>query len=238
MSKIIMRIAVISDIHSNLEALTAALHIIDGQTVDDIVCLGDIVGYGANPNECLSLVRQRCRFILQGNHEAAVINIAFSESFTELARTAALWTRNQLTENHLQFLGTLPLTVSYEHLFFVHASPNDPSSWEYLVNEWDAILALQSFSEPICFIGHTHVPGIFSIDGQKHSIAHGQRYLINVGSIGQPRDRNPQLSFGIFDSATWTYQNFRASYDIETASKKIIAAQLPILLGQRLFLGV
>jgi diadenosine tetraphosphatase ApaH/serine/threonine PP2A family protein phosphatase len=233
-----MRIAIISDIHSNLEALTAALHVIEGQTIDEILCLGDTVGYGANPNECVDLVRQRCRFVLKGNHEAAVGNIASTASFTENARTAALWTHNQLSENHLQFLRDLPLTVSYEQLLFVHASPNDPAAWEYILNEWDAALTLQSFSESICFVGHTHFPGIFSTDGRKRSIARDNRYLINVGSVGQPRDRNPQLSFGIFDSEKWTYKNIRAPYDVETASKKIIAANLPPTLGQRLHLGV
>lgn len=233
-----MRIAIISDIHSNLEALTAALNVIDGQAVDEIICLGDTVGYGANPNECLSLVRERCRFILRGNHEAAITDIADIDSFTENARTAVLWTRNQLTADHLQFLRSLPLTVSYEQLLFVHASPNDPSTWEYIMNEWDASLALQSFSESICFIGHTHIPAIFSAGGEERAIVKGNRYLINVGSIGQPRDRNPQLSFGIFDSTAWTYKIFRVSYDVQTASKKIVAANLPLMLGQRLFLGM
>ena len=233
-----MRIAIISDIHSNLEALTAALHVIDGQMIDEIICLGDTVGYGANPNECLSLVRQRCRFILQGNHEAAVVNSAVTKTLTEHAPTAALWTRNQLTEDHLQFLRGLPLDVSYEQLLFVHASPHDPSTWEYIMSEWDAAVALQSFSQPICFVGHTHVPGIFSLDGQECTIAQGNRYLINVGSVGQPRDRNPQLSFGIFDSEKWTYKNLRVPYDIEAASKKITDSHLPSMLAQRLFLGV
>jgi diadenosine tetraphosphatase ApaH/serine/threonine PP2A family protein phosphatase len=233
-----MRIAIISDIHSNLEALTAALQVIDEQTIDEIVCLGDTVGYGANPNECVALIRQRCRFVIKGNHEAAVVNIAATESFAENARTAALWTRKQLTEDHLQFLRDLPLTVSYERLLFVHASPNEPSAWEYIMNEWDAALTLQSFSEQICFVGHTHFPGIFSIDGRKRSVVRGNRYLINVGSVGQPRDRNPQLSFGIFDSEKWSYKNLRTPYDITTAAQKIIAANLPPALGQRLHLGV
>jgi len=233
-----MRIAVLSDIHSNLEALTAALHILDGQTIDEIICLGDTVGYGANPNECVALVRQRCRFVLKGNHEAAVANIAATESLTENARTAALWTSKQLTEDHLGFLRALPLTVAYQQLLFVHASPNDPAAWEYIMNEWDAALTMQSFSEPICFVGHTHFPEIYSTDGRKLSVIRGNRYLINVGSVGQPRDRNPQLSFGIFDTEKWLYKNLRAPYDVETASKKIIAANLPPALGQRLRLGL
>jgi predicted phosphodiesterase len=233
-----MRIAVISDIHSNLEALTRSMEIIDTQSVDEIVCLGDVIGYGANPNECIEIVRQRCSVVVKGNHEDAVENISMTEHFTDNARAAIFWTRKHLTENNFDYLHTLPLTHTIDDLFFVHASPYNPSEWQYIFSDSDASDAFSCFSELICFIGHTHIPALFSKDGRLSKVKKGKRFIINVGSIGQPRDRNTDLSFGVFDTATWTYENIRSPYDMETAALKILKTTLPPKLGQRLLLGV
>ncbi len=233
-----MRIAVISDIHSNLEALTKAIEIIDQQCVDEIICLGDIVGYGANPNECIELVRQRCSAVIKGNHEDAVENISLTEYFTDDARGAVFWTRKHLTEKNFDYLRTLPLVHKTGDLLFVHASPCNPTEWHYILNNSDASAAFRCFSESLCFIGHTHMPMIFSTIGRVPGITKEERYLINVGSIGQPRDRNTQLSFGVFDAYTWTYENIRAPYDVEATVQKISNTDLPARLGQRLLMGV
>lgn len=233
-----MRIAIISDIHSNLEALTKAFNIIDRRSIDEIVCLGDIVGYGANPNECVDLVRQRCNIVIKGNHDEAVIDLTVADDFTDNARSAILWTREQITEENLGYLRSLSIAQQKKDMILVHSSPCEPQEWNYIFDEDTAARAFRSFSEPLCFIGHTHMPMIFSPNGFVSAIANDERYLINVGSVGQPRDRNTDLSFGIFDSDTWTYENIRSPYEMEIAARKILKTTLPPRLGQRLLMGV
>ena len=233
-----MRLAIISDIHSNLEALSKALELIDEESVNEIVCLGDVVGYGADPNACVELVRARCRVVLRGNHDAAAVDPANAESFTRNAKIAAEWTRRQLSEENRKFLETLPYLERREGILFVHSSPYDPQSWYYVLSEEDLDAAFRSFSEQICFIGHSHFPGVFSVDGPVKSISRDMRCLINVGSIGQPRDGNPRLSFGVFDTESWEYRNIRSEYPYQVAAEKIIRAGLPRALADRLSMGM
>jgi diadenosine tetraphosphatase ApaH/serine/threonine PP2A family protein phosphatase len=237
-SKIGRRFAVISDIHSNLEALTKTFEIIDRQHIEEIVCIGDIVGYGADPNGCIEMVRQRCNVVIKGNHDDAVGNIPLSDNFTEHARSAILWTRQQLSAENSEYLGTLPISHIKDDVLFVHASPCHPEVWKYIFQEDDAEKAFQCFSEPVCFIGHTHIPAIFSPAGRVYKLKSGERYIINIGSVGQPRDRNSQLSFGIFDMDAFKYENIRSQYDVETAVMKILRTDLPPMLGHRLLIGL
>ena len=206
--------------------------------MDTIVCLGDIVGYGANPNECVELVRQRCDIVIKGNHEDAVLDINTAEKFTDNARSAIVWTLNEITEENLAYLRSLSLVHRSSDALFVHASPCEPAEWNYIFEEDTAAHTFNCFSESLCFIGHTHMPAIFSINGYASVITRDERYLVNVGSIGQPRDRNTQLSFGLLDTDTWKYENIRSRYDVETAVKKILNTDLPARLGQRLLMGV
>ncbi len=233
-----MKYAIISDIHSNLEALQKALSIIDEKKVDEIICLGDIVGYGANPNECAELVRTRCSSVVLGNHDAAALNTALAYDFNAIARRAVFWTAEQLTDENSAYLATLPLTVVKEKILFVHSSPEAPEAWDYIVDPDEASQALRSVEEMICFIGHTHVPGIYSERGRAKYITRDEQFIINVGSIGQPRDGNPMLSFGIFDSTMWEFEFVRSEYDIQKAAEKIYAAKLPEELGNRLLYGM
>ncbi len=233
-----MKYAIISDIHSNLEALTKALEIIDQRSVDEIICLGDIVGYGANPNECLALIRQGCSIVIKGNHDEALLNESITAHFTEDARLAIVWTRKRINEENISYLRTLSLSMEKDDLLFAHASPCYPEQWKYILEDTAAANALHCFSNPLCFIGHTHVPALFSAAGRVHSIMQGERFLVNVGSIGQPRDGNIDLSFGIFDTHNWSYENIRNPYDVETAARKILDSELPPRLGQRLLTGV
>jgi diadenosine tetraphosphatase ApaH/serine/threonine PP2A family protein phosphatase len=232
-----MRIAIISDIHSNLEALERALAIIKTKQVDEIVCLGDIIGYGANPNECIALVKGAAKHILLGNHDEAAIDLEQTEYFNPFARLAAGWTHKQLTPEHQEFIKTLPYTAERAGVRFVHSSPFHPEEWNYIISPSDAQFNFAYFPEPICFVGHSHVAGLFPEDIWTREVIPGKKFIVNVGSIGQPRDNDWRLSFGIFDSEAWTYENVRAEYDVQTASAKIRDAGLPRQLADRILVG-
>ncbi|MCK9408854.1 MAG: metallophosphoesterase family protein [Bacteriovoracaceae bacterium] len=233
-----MKYAIISDIHSNLEALQKALSIIDEKKVDEIICLGDVVGYGANPNECVDLVRSRCSLTVLGNHDAAALDTSQAHDFNAIARNAVVWTAEHLTEESKVFLTSLPMVERRENILFVHSSPNSPEAWDYIIDSDDAVYAIRHFDEQICFIGHTHVPGIFSRGGRAKSIIREEKFIVNVGSVGQPRDGNPMLAFGIFDTSAWEYELVRSEYDIQAAAEKIYEAKLPEELGNRLMYGM
>jgi diadenosine tetraphosphatase ApaH/serine/threonine PP2A family protein phosphatase len=233
-----MRIAVISDIHSNLQALQAAFAVIDAARVDAVYCLGDIVGYGANPNECLELVRSRASIILRGNHDHAVVDPVLSRYFSKSGRAASEWTRKVLTKENADYLTTLPFRADTELCTLAHASPSAPEEWQYVLSLDVAEDQFSSFTAPLCFIGHTHIPVVCGEDMRTFSFRKGVRMLINVGSVGQPRDGNPQLSFGLLDSDSWEYRNVRETYDVAAAAKAINDAGLPSVLAKRLFEGV
>lgn len=232
-----MRIAIISDIHSNLEALTEAFEIIEQKKVDEIICLGDIIGYGANPNECLNLIRQNCKQILLGNHESVIVNPDQINDFSPNAKIAAMWTYEQLTDENKSFIKNLPVEFKLEKLLFVHSSPFEPEEWHYIVSREDRNFNFKFYAENICFFGHTHLPGVYTENGEAENINRYEKFLINVGSVGQPRDHDPRLSFGLFDTELWSYENIRAEYDIKTTSGKILSAGLPKYLAERLFVG-
>ena len=233
-----MRLAIISDIHANLEALTTTLELIDKRNVDQVVCLGDIVGYGADPSECLRLVQERCQTIIIGNHDVAAVDLHKAEDFNVSARLAAQWTNGVLSVEEKNYLNQLPYTAEAENLLFVHGSPFEPEEFHYILSTRDALDAMEFFAQKFCFIGHSHVPGIFTKSGRAASVNPEGRYLINVGSVGQPRDGNPMLSFGMLETGSWKYENVRSAYDIERAARKIIAAGLPPVLGERLMVGM
>jgi len=235
-----MRIAIIADIHGNLEALQEALKIIETRQVDRVVCLGDIVGYGASPNECTARVREVTQYVLLGNHDQASVDLAGAENFNPYAYASARWTTNHVSAEQKEFIRQLPFTLELEGLFFVHASPYEPEQWHYILSSADARDNFDHFAQDICFVGHSHVPGIFRPHGSakpSESIRKGEKYIINVGSVGQPRDGDWRLSFGIFDTEAWQYENIRAEYDVEIASEKILKAGLPRMLGERILVG-
>lgn len=233
-----MRVAIISDIHGNLEALEKAFEIIDRSNIDDIVCLGDLVGYGANPNECIDYVDRRTKKVLLGNHDQAAFDLKQADFFNTYARRSAQWTHDVLTQNHSQYLQSLPYTLTDTGLTFVHSSPFEPEEWHYIFSNRDASGNFNHFNTPVCFVGHSHVPGVYCEDQITREIKKGLRYLINVGSIGQPRDGDLRLSFGIFDTEAWSYENVRSEYNVESAAEKILKAGLPRFLAERLFGGV
>ena len=236
-----MKIAILSDIHGNLEALTEALEYIKRCDVDKIYCLGDIVGYGANPNECVAIIRENCKRVLMGNHDYAAIGLADISYFNEYAKLATLWTRNKLTKRNKDYLDTLPFSHQNDMLIMVHASPTNPVHWYYINSQADALIEMQAFSQRLCFVGHSHVPLVFSESGviqeKKIKFDKDKKYIINVGSIGQPRDGDNRSSFVIYDTKTDEIEFIRLAYDIHKTFEKIKKAGLPHFLAERLIKG-
>jgi diadenosine tetraphosphatase ApaH/serine/threonine PP2A family protein phosphatase len=240
-----MRYAVLSDIHGNLEALEAVLAD-TGPRVDAILCLGDIVGYGADPGPCVELLGERAGRLVAGNHEHGVTGRLGLDWFNRWARTAAEWTRDQLDDDHCAFLARLPLRAEVDEATLVHASPDRPDEWEYLVSAEDGHDVFGAFQTRLCFVGHSHVPGVWSegAAGRDHrsgavdvELEAGRRYLVNVGSVGQPRDRDTRAAWVLWDAGARRVSLRRVAYDVERARRKILASGLPRYLADRLAVG-
>lgn len=238
-----MRYAIISDIHSNLEAFLAVLVEIGKSGADRIICLGDIVGYGASPNECVDIIRERQIMSLIGNHDKAACGITEPYNFNPAARRAALWTRGELTPENREYLGGLPEEGMIDGFMIVHGSPSDPD--RYILSEYDAAEEFPLLGEyKLCFFGHTHVSVLYSLSGGEVEatraegvrIREGFAYLVNPGSVGQPRDRDPRAAYLIFDDCGYI-EFMRVGYHIEEAQKKIIERGLDRFLAERLSLG-
>ena len=233
-----MRAAIISDIHGNLSALEAVFTKIDELKVDAIHCLGDIVGYGPFPNECVDLVRTRCLFTVKGNHDSGLLGETPTDYFNQHGKAAIRWTKDKVTPQNLEYLRSLPEKVVDDKFTLVHSSPLEPSEWTYLMN-WDqAEENFAAFSTQFCFIGHTHVPVVIGEDSTVNAFEAGKRHIINVGSVGQPRDGNPNAAFGLLDLKEEAYTLVRVPYDISKTAKAIEEAGLPIFLARRLSQGI
>ena len=242
------KFAVISDIHANLEALTAALARIDEEGIEEIVCLGDIVGYGADPVPCVQVVRERGVFCVQGNHDRQIVT-EIDELTRDYAVEALMWTRGELGEEDQQFLKDLPETLSLGGCFlFCHGSPRHPDEYILSIDHMQANLRFLQSDYPevrVCFFGHTHLPSIIGGDLVVQELAETESYpldklstyLINPGGVGQPRDRCPKASFATFDRSSWVMTLHRVEYDVEKAREKILAAGLPQKLGDRILIG-
>jgi diadenosine tetraphosphatase ApaH/serine/threonine PP2A family protein phosphatase len=241
-----MRVAILSDVHANAEALRAVLDDIDRRNVRSIACLGDSVGYGAEPSECLDLLFQSCASMIAGNHDLAATGRLEDSRFSVFARNAVTFARRLLTPAQRERLAQLPNEDVFGELLLVHASPVDHEEFPYIR---DVDLARASFeARPfgIACYGHTHVPLVFAKTGARVAMTMNPRveldrdgrYLINVGSVGQPRDQDPRSSYAIFDSDQRVVTFHRVAYDTEKASAKIRAAGLPEQLGARLLVGV
>lgn len=245
-----MRHAIISDIHSNLEALTAVLDDIDRRRVDHIVCLGDVVGYGADPGACLSAVRQVTDLVVAGNHDWGAVGKVDLGYFNRSARTAAEWTGKHLSDSERDFLSQLPLTLDLgngDGFLAVHATPDQPQEWRYLLSIDEAEYQFERLFKPICFVGHSHQPiawqwssgGRVSVVGREYLQAEpGRRYIFNVGSVGQPRDGDPRACYAIYDQGRGEAVIHRVEYDVSSAQAKILKAGLPARLAERLSQGL
>jgi diadenosine tetraphosphatase ApaH/serine/threonine PP2A family protein phosphatase len=240
-----VRYAILSDIHGNLEALRAVLA--DCATdADAVLCLGDTVGYGADPLPCVELVAERAQAVVGGNHEHAVAGRLDLAWFNRYARAAAEWTRERLDDDHRAYLGALPLVREVADATLVHASPAQPEEWDYLVTAEDGFAAFGHFATRWCFVGHSHVPGAWSLgsSGPEHdpgvaevTMERGRRYIVNVGSVGQPRDRDPRAAYALWDVDAGRVSIRRVAYDVGGARRKILDAGLPRFLADRLAAG-
>jgi predicted phosphodiesterase len=247
-----LRVGVISDVHSNLPALQTVLESIEAVGPEEIWCLGDVVGYGAQPDECTALVRERCAVSLNGNHDLAVTGAIEAATFSETARAAVDWTRANASQETLDFLTGLAPEGAREGFGLFHASPRDPI-WEYVLSIDQAEAGLDAQSERVCLIGHSHVSLFFSRppsptgrrsfatgaqtgDGDVLDLAEGE-WLLNPGSVGQPRDGDPRAAWLEIDTDEWTAHYHRVPYDSVAAGASILEAGLPAALAERLQVG-
>ncbi|UCF04258.1 MAG: metallophosphoesterase family protein [bacterium] len=238
-----MRYLVFSDIHGNVEALYRVLEELEVLRPDIVVSLGDVVGYGANPGDCIEIVQTHTHIRIGGNHDLAAVGLTSSDDFNGTAKRAITWTSRNLNPTHRDMLEGYDTIRRHGDCLFTHASPISPMDWEYVYTVPQAKEIFENFSEKFIFIGHTHVPGIITYrerDGcavassQTLQIEHGTRYLINVGSIGQPRDGIAAASFALVDLKKGKISIRRAPYDIVSAQQKIRSAGLPESLALRL----
>jgi diadenosine tetraphosphatase ApaH/serine/threonine PP2A family protein phosphatase len=248
-----MKIAFISDIHANLEALNVVLSDLALEEVDHIVCLGDVVGYGPDPNSCVDLIRDTCGVTVLGNHDQAALGLLSTEYFNEYAKTSTQWTSDALAEGSREFLENLPLSVDFHGLRLVHSSPLNPENWTYVLTLDEARRQFEGFTERLCFIGHSHLPIVLEEEGEGDEkncqairypseepleLLHDRRYIINVGSVGQPRDRDPRAAYVWYDSELDVVCLKRIEYSVEAVQQKILDAGLPSFLASRLAHGM
>lgn len=243
-----MNVAVITDIHSNLPALEAVFEAIDAADVEETWCLGDVIGYGAEPDACADLVRERCATCLVGNHDLAVLGALDTSAFSETAAEAVEWTRESIGVAALEFLRDLQPDGSRESIGLFHGSPRDPV-WEYVLSSEQAEDCLDAQAERLCLIGHSHVALFFTrpdeggeargaqaSDGALLDMG-GGAWLVNPGSVGQPRDGDNKASYAIYDTQTQDFVIHRVSYDYKKVQSRIREAGLPEIMAERLEYG-
>ena len=244
-----MRIAILSDIHANLEALAAAEAEVARVGVDRVVCCGDVVGYGASPNACCERIRDLASVTLLGNHDAAVAGRMDYAYYYDAARQALDWTARQLDPDHMVWLRSLPYTHRADDVCFSHGSPILPGEYDYVfaLEQAQELARHEARLAPVTFIGHSHLCKAFAMDAgggveelaaRDLTLEPGRKYILSVGSVGQPRDFDHRACFVVYDTearrATW----HRVPYDVEKAARKILEAQLAPNFAKRLFLGV
>jgi|SRR5579884_1120274 len=242
-----MRVAIVSDIHGNRHAFEAVLDEIEDSTCQELWCLGDLVGYGAEPDACVELARRHAAICLAGNHDLGVRGDLDLEEFSRGAALAARWTREVISPRTLDYLGELRPSLLDEEVGLYHASPRDPV-WEYVLSALQADLCLDAQTHRVCLIGHSHVALSFSrapgepatgqtrTDGEELDLRSGE-WLVNPGSVGQPRDGDPRAAWLELDLTQWTALYRRTEYDVDGAAQAIRAARLPDSLAERLLYG-
>jgi diadenosine tetraphosphatase ApaH/serine/threonine PP2A family protein phosphatase len=242
-----MKISLISDVHGNLEALEMVLRDIEKQGAEKIHFLGDAVGYGCNPNECVKLISNHCDIKLLGNHDYAALGLEAVENFNKLAQASIQWTQDILNQKSIEILSDFEMDTDFLDYHLVHASPGMPESWHYILNQNQALEEFEKFTQSACFIGHSHLPAIFIKNGDGDVSKHtkvsfekyaDKKYIINVGSIGQPRDGDPRACYLILDTDSNVMQYKRVEYDITRTQTKMKKAKLPDFLIERLSVGL
>jgi diadenosine tetraphosphatase ApaH/serine/threonine PP2A family protein phosphatase len=244
-----MKYGILGDIHGNLSALDIALAAFRNERVDRILSVGDVVGYGAAPRECIERLRACDAIVVKGNHDAACTSEIDIRFFNNYARDAVRWTQSVLSEEELAWLKDLPLVAHLEHCSVAHGTYHRPELYDYIQSTTDADPSLDEMILPVCFVGHTHVPvtllrlkddplrTAYTVDPQI-DLTEAAKALVNVGSVGQPRDEDPRTAFAIYDSREDRVEIRRSVYDIDVEARRIRDAGLPSVLADRLFLGV
>ncbi len=244
-----MRLGILSDIHANVEALVEVEAALARTPVDRVICLGDVVGYGASPNACCERIRDIASITLLGNHDAAVSGRMDYAYYYEAARHALDWTARELDPDHLVWLRSLPYTHRVDDVAFCHGSPILPGEYEYVFALEQARDLVPHFARlaPVTFIGHSHLCKAFAYDrsgevsemnGQRLELDAERKYVVSVGSVGQPRDYDNRACFVTYDTDARVVEYRRVAYDIEAAAQRIFDADLAMNFGKRLFLGV
>jgi len=244
-----MKYGILGDIHANASALRAVLERLDEAGVDTLISVGDVVGYGAAPSECIALLRERGAVVVKGNHDAACVNELDERTFNPYARAAVAWTRTVLSADEKRWLRGLPLVATLEHCQVAHGTLHRPELFDYILSLSDADPSLDEMTRPVCFVGHSHIPLTvmrFADDPGRTAytcdtsidLSETEKALINVGSVGQPRDENPLTAYVLFDAERRHASLVRIPYDIEAEVARIAAAGLPQVLGERLRIGV
>jgi predicted phosphodiesterase len=239
---------IFSDIHGNLEALQVVLEQIEPYHPDRILCLGDVVGYGPNPNECVELVQQTAHLTIMGNHDHAVLGLTDISYFNQYAKMAVLWTRQTLTAQNFETLRQYPFSVSERNILFVHSTPLNPERWEYIFNPLEGQYYLQHLEQQVCFIGHSHQPLFFEKDQDNRisfdrkpafslTVREGCTYIVNVGSVGQPRDSHTESAYTTYDTDAGIIEIKRLPYDYTVTQQKMKDANLPQFLIDRIGYG-
>jgi diadenosine tetraphosphatase ApaH/serine/threonine PP2A family protein phosphatase len=243
-----MRIGIFSDVHANIEALTAVLDAFRSERIDKYVCIGDTVGYGASPNECCDIIRELAAFTILGNHDAAVAGRMDYSYYYDAARNALDMHARLLSPANMTWLKSLPYQVQDGDVTFCHGSPVNLEEFEYIFSKEQAAQCLDMWNElsTVTFIGHSHLcksfalsrDDVFEVVAQKFAIRPDHRYIISVGSVGQPRDYDNRASYTIYDTEEKVFEFKRVPYDIDASAQKIFASDLERNFGNRLFLGV
>ena len=243
-----MRIGIFSDVHANIEALTSVLDAFRAERIDKYVCIGDTVGYGASPNECCDIIRELAAFTILGNHDAAVAGRMDYSYYYDAARNALDLHARILSPANMTWLKSLPYQVQDGEVTFCHGSPVNLEEFEYIFSKEQAAQCLEMWNElsTVTFIGHSHLcksfaltrAEVYEVVAEKFAIRPDHRYIISVGSVGQPRDYDNRASYTIYDSDEKTFEFKRAAYDIDTAAQKIFDSELERNFGNRLYLGV
>jgi diadenosine tetraphosphatase ApaH/serine/threonine PP2A family protein phosphatase len=231
---------VISDIHGNLQALEAVLADPPGVEADETVCLGDVVGYGASPSECISRVGRVCSAVVRGNHDSGVAGLLEPEYFNQAGREAVVWTGERMSPDELEWLSGLPLTAERDGLFLCHSNPHAPDTWGYVLYSHMAIAACRDHPGKVCLIGHTHLPLCWNEYGEPSDRNRGSLEdvcIINAGSVGQPRDGDPRAAYLLLDTDSGEWSHRRVRYDVSSAASDIREAGLPEVLWRRLSRG-
>lgn len=237
-----MRYAIFGDIHSNLEAFESVLEDMQGQNVTHTLCIGDIVGYNANPRECLEIVRALGCPVVKGNHDEEAAELSEASHFNDLAQVSMDYTRAHLTSEAKDYLRSLPYHRPIQDFTIVHATLDRPNGWNYVFRTEDAQASFKHQKNNLCFYGHTHVPRVYIDEGghvsefsyRKFKLEQGKKYFINVGSVGQPRDGDWRAAYVIYDAEQHSIELRRLPYDLARAQNKIISAGLPARLAERL----